>query len=157
MVTDQPIAIEAPERITATVALPASKSISNRALIVNALAANPCSLQNLSTSDDTATLKNALSHPEATSVNIGAAGTAMRFLTAFFATIQGHTVTLDGSERMRQRPIAPWQMHSAFLEQTSAIATKRAFRRYAFLAGGSSHDICASTAVLVPNSLRQYS
>ena len=47
MVTDQPIAIEAPERITATVALPASKSISNRALIVNALAANPCSLQNL--------------------------------------------------------------------------------------------------------------
>ena len=127
MVTDQPIAIEAPERITATVALPASKSISNRALIVNALAANPCSLQSLSASDDTTTLKNALSHPEATSVNIGAAGTAMRFLTAFFATIQGHTVTLDGSERMRQRPIAPLADALRFLGADISYCNKEGF------------------------------
>ena len=107
MVTEQSIAIEAPKRITTTVALPASKSISNRALIINALSPNPCALQNLSTSDDTATLQNALAHTNTANTNIGAAGTAMRFLTAFFATKQGHTIELDGSERMRMRPIKP--------------------------------------------------
>ena len=49
----------------------------------------------------------ALSRHEGGTINVGAAGTAMRFLTAYFATCEGATVTLDGIERMRQRPIGP--------------------------------------------------
>lgn len=40
-------------------------------------------------------------------INVGAAGTAMRFLTALAACTPGHTVVIDGTDRMRQRPIAP--------------------------------------------------
>lgn len=100
------IAIEAPESISAAITMPASKSISNRALIINALSQHPCSLLNLSPSDDTATLAKALAQA-GDHINIGAAGTAMRFLTAYFATVQGQTTVLDGSERMRMRPVKP--------------------------------------------------
>ena len=50
-------------------------------------------------------MRRALSSPEAKEINVGAAGTTMRFLTAYFAACEGREVTLDGSERMRQRPI----------------------------------------------------
>lgn len=89
------------------VPLPASKSISNRMLILNALGGGE--LHNVAECDDTSAMRSALgtcldSGPVA--INIGAAGTAMRFLTAFFASREGCEVTLDGSERMRHRPIA---------------------------------------------------
>ena len=62
------------------------------------------SLRNLSNSDDTRVLKQALQKREGT-VDIHHAGTAMRFLTAYFASTPGADVVLTGSERMQQRPI----------------------------------------------------
>ena len=86
-----------------SVALPASKSISNRVLIINALCEKKSILNNLAICDDTTVLSNALTLESAT-IDIGAAGTAMRFLTAFCA-IQSGTWILTGSERMKNRPI----------------------------------------------------
>lgn len=86
------------------VTLPTSKSISARALIVNALAKTPCTLQGLSDCDDTKAVLKALGHDDAL-VDIGAAGTAMRFLTAYYSTREGEEHLLTGSERMKHRPI----------------------------------------------------
>ena len=83
--------------------LPASKSISNRALILDALAYSPYEIENLSDCDDTNVLVKALDSNE-TTFDIGAAGTSMRFLTAFLAKTVGEWV-ITGSERMKQRPI----------------------------------------------------
>ena len=90
--------------INATVILPSSKSISNRALIINALSYSPYPLLNLSDSDDTQVLEAALNSNN-NKFNIGHAGTAMRFLTAYLAKIVGEW-EVTGSERMQQRPIA---------------------------------------------------
>lgn len=89
--------------ITGSINLPASKSISNRVLIINALSFNPYPIKNLSDSDDTQVLAKAL-FSNHSHFNIGHAGTAMRFLTAFLSTIAG-TWQVTGSERMKQRPI----------------------------------------------------
>lgn len=97
--------ITAPRRIEGEIDLPASKSISNRVLLLNALSAKPGRLSNLAQCDDTDAVLSALAQSDASEVNIGAAGTAMRFLTAYFATREGRTVVIDGTERMRQRPI----------------------------------------------------
>lgn len=97
--------IIAPRRIEGEIDLPASKSISNRVLLLNALCATPGRLSNLAQCDDTDAVLSALAQPDASEVNIGAAGTAMRFLTAYFATREGRAVVIDGTERMRQRPI----------------------------------------------------
>ena len=97
--------IIAPRRIEGEIDLPASKSISNRVLLLNALCATPGRLSNLAQCDDTDAVLLALAQPDASEVNIGAAGTAMRFLTAYFATREGREVVIDGTERMRQRPI----------------------------------------------------
>lgn len=80
-----------------------SKSESNRALLLQALY-NGLTIQNLSNSDDSKLMKNALSS-KATNIDIHHAGTAMRFLTAYFAVNMGKTTILTGSERMQQRPI----------------------------------------------------
>ncbi len=85
------------------VRLPASKSISNRLLILNALAKPPGTLSNLSESDDTQVLLNALEGSEEV-IDIGHAGTAMRFLTALLSIREGYHI-LTGSERMQNRPI----------------------------------------------------
>ena len=95
--------IQAPNHIRASVRLPASKSISNRALILNALCKNPYPIENLSDSDDTTALLMALQSP-GPDFDIGAAGTSMRFLTAYFAQLEGIR-TITGSERMKNRPI----------------------------------------------------
>jgi 3-phosphoshikimate 1-carboxyvinyltransferase len=80
-----------------------SKSESNRLLILQKL--YPClHLENLSDSDDTLHLKAALSGNK-TVINIGHAGTAMRFLTAYFAASESGEIILTGSERMQNRPI----------------------------------------------------
>ena len=84
--------------------LPASKSISNRVLLLNALSHNPYPVKNLSNSDDTQTLWKAL-HTSETNIDIGAAGTSMRFLTAYLAQLAGDW-TITGTERMKNRPIA---------------------------------------------------
>ncbi len=87
-----------------TISLPASKSISNRALTISALTGG-CTISNVADCDDTNAMRQALASPHAQTVNIGAAGTAMRFLSAYFAMQPWRTVTLDGSPRMRRRPI----------------------------------------------------
>ena len=92
-----------PNNINLQIKLPASKSISNRALILNALAYSPYDIQNLSDCDDTRVTVKALDSNDRT-FDIGAAGTAMRFLTAFLSKTVGEWV-ITGSERMKQRPI----------------------------------------------------
>ena len=89
--------------INLRIKLPASKSISNRALILNALAYSPYDIQNLSDCDDTRVTVKALDSND-TTFDIGAAGTAMRFLTAFLSKTVGEW-TITGSERMKNRPI----------------------------------------------------
>lgn len=93
-----------PNKVHAAIALPTSKSISNRALLIAALCGNTPMVARPALCDDTAAMVDALSRHSG-DINVGAAGTAMRFLTAYFATQEGVTVTLDGVERMRQRPI----------------------------------------------------
>ncbi|NLJ21305.1 MAG: 3-phosphoshikimate 1-carboxyvinyltransferase [Bacteroidales bacterium] len=85
------------------ISLPASKSISNRALIINALSGSRSEIRNLSDCDDTQVLIRALKMDQSI-INVGAAGTAMRFLTAYLAMTEGEW-TLTGSERMKQRPV----------------------------------------------------
>lgn len=97
--------LSAPSGISTDVLLPASKSICNRVLIIHALSAGKQPLSNLSDCDDTKAMIKALKNRSAT-IDIGAAGTAMRFLTAFFST-QSSCHILTGTERMQHRPIAP--------------------------------------------------
>jgi 3-phosphoshikimate 1-carboxyvinyltransferase len=82
-----------------------SKSESNRLLILQALFPL-ISIENLSKSDDTRLLHRALSDPNANEIDIHHAGTAMRFLTAYFASRSGRTLELTGSKRMKERPIS---------------------------------------------------
>ena len=91
------------DRITVRIDLPASKSISNRALILNALSYSPYDVHNLSDCDDTRVTSYVLDSND-TTFDIGAAGTAMRFLTAFLSKTVGEWI-ITGSERMKQRPI----------------------------------------------------
>ncbi len=86
-----------------SVKLPASKSICNRALILNALSYSPYDIQNLSDCDDTEVMVRALNSNDC-HFDVKAAGTAMRFLTAFLSKIVGEW-TITGTERMRNRPI----------------------------------------------------
>ena len=95
--------LSAPKKLDATVALPASKSISNRALIIYALSGGHIMPQNLSDCDDTEVIINAIRYmPDV--IDIKAAGTAMRFMTAYLSLMRG-THTLTGTERMKKRPI----------------------------------------------------
>ena len=80
-----------------------SKSESNRCLLLKALF-NDITIENLSNSDDTELMKNALSSNHSL-IDIHHAGTAMRFLTAYFATQNGRKIILTGSSRMKERPI----------------------------------------------------
>lgn len=110
-----------PTCLPGVIHLPASKSISNRVLIISALAQrsmcgsvkNNCQLENISDCDDSQVVVRALAQckgrvaaeKEPLVVDIMAAGTAMRFLTAYFAVSEG-TYILTGTERMRHRPIS---------------------------------------------------
>ena len=96
--------LTAPCRLEATICLPASKSISNRALIIYALSGGKNMPSNLSDCDDTEVIINALRNmPE--EIDIKAAGTAMRFMTAYLSVMEG-THILTGTERMKHRPIS---------------------------------------------------
>ena len=94
-----------PDHLSATVLLPASKSISNRALVMNVLSGGDDTLlNNLSDCDDTQVMIDWL-HEQPSVINIKAAGTAMRFSSALLSIREGsHVIT--GTERMRHRPIS---------------------------------------------------
>ncbi|WP_443730969.1 3-phosphoshikimate 1-carboxyvinyltransferase [Segatella buccae] len=97
--------ITAPERIQATIDLPASKSISNRVLMIHALAGGDTLPDNLSDCDDTEVIIRALAAMPY-EIDIKAAGTAMRFMTAYLSVTEGKHL-LTGTDRMKRRPIAP--------------------------------------------------
>ena len=80
-----------------------SKSETNRLLLLQALFPN-ITLENTSNSDDSEIMQKALKGNEEI-VDIHHAGTAMRFLTAYFAVNEGREVFLTGSQRMTERPI----------------------------------------------------
>jgi len=86
-----------------SIILPSSKSIANRALIIHALSYSPYPIENLSDSDDTRVMEQVF-NSNSNHFDIGHAGTAMRFLTAFLSQIVGEW-TITGSDRMKQRPI----------------------------------------------------
>lgn len=93
------------KKLSGNVRLPGSKSESNRALILQALAGNAFEIENLSTARDTQNLKSILASNDET-VDVIDAGTSMRFLTAYYAATNQHKI-ITGSERMKKRPIAP--------------------------------------------------
>lgn len=97
--------ITAPSRFNHTIKLPASKSMSNRALIINALSGGKSSPENLSDCDDTQVVIDALKDMPRV-IDVKAAGTAMRFLTAYLA-VRGGEHVITGTERMKHRPIGP--------------------------------------------------
>ncbi|EHQ43209.1 3-phosphoshikimate 1-carboxyvinyltransferase [Myroides odoratus] len=88
-----------------TIVISGSKSESNRLLLLQKLFPQLV-VENVADSDDVVAMQEGLAHKTAV-VDVHHAGTAMRFLTAYFALCQNQTVVLEGSERMRNRPIAP--------------------------------------------------
>ncbi|UGU17021.1 3-phosphoshikimate 1-carboxyvinyltransferase [Sinomicrobium kalidii] len=90
-------------KIAGDIRITGSKSESNRLLLLQALYPQ-LKIENLSNSDDSEVMQKALT-TDAAIADIHHAGTAMRFLTAFFATREGREVVLTGSERMTERPI----------------------------------------------------
>lgn len=99
-----------PLKLNASLALPTSKSLCARALVVNHLCEDPVHLEGLSDCDDTQAILQGLealrnSGDVPLHVDIGAAGTAMRFLTALFAATPQLDVVITGSQRMKERPI----------------------------------------------------
>ena len=98
------IRITPPASIDAQILLPASKSISNRALIINALGNGAHQPENLSDCDDTQVMIRALQAKPGETIDIMAAGTAMRFLTAYLSVTPGDRI-ITGTQRMKQRPI----------------------------------------------------
>lgn len=91
------------ESLKGKIRITGSKSESNRMLILKALYPN-ITLENLSNSDDSAVMQKALGKNSGT-VDIHHAGTAMRFLTAYYASKPGCDIILTGSSRMKERPI----------------------------------------------------
>ena len=99
------IKVSAPAHpIDCKILLPSSKSISNRALIINALGKGTYQPENLSECDDTQVMVRALQAGPDETIDIMAAGTAMRFLTAYLSVTPGKRI-ITGTERMQQRPI----------------------------------------------------
>ena len=97
--------LTAPKLLDYTVTLPASKSISNRALMIYALSGRKVLPTNLSDCDDTRVIVKAL-RDNPYEIDIMAAGTAMRFMTALLSLSEGEEHVLTGTERMKHRPIA---------------------------------------------------
>ena len=99
-----------PLKLNASLTLPTSKSFCARALVINHLCEQPIELEGLSDCDDTQAILQGLealhnSEGAPLRVDIGAAGTAMRFLTALFAATPQLDVVITGSQRMKERPI----------------------------------------------------
>src|SRR5690606_17426494 len=86
-----------------TIKITGSKSESNRLLLLQALYSN-IEIENLSNSDDTLVMKEALS-TSSNSIDVHHAGTAMRFLSAYFVSLKHRNVVLTNANRMKERPI----------------------------------------------------
>ncbi len=99
------LSLSTPDLRDRVVELPASKSVTNRALMLNALSGGHTHLRNIALCDDSNSMQAALNSADSLK-DIGAAGTAMRFLTAYYALQEGLETRLTGSERMKNRPIA---------------------------------------------------
>ena len=99
--------LQAPESLKGShvVQLPASKSISNRALIVAAQCQVIGRIDNLSDADDTKLLLKALTEPT-DDINVGHGGTTLRFLLAYLA-VNGYKCLLSGSNQLNKRPVKP--------------------------------------------------
>ncbi|MGV8993048.1 MAG: 3-phosphoshikimate 1-carboxyvinyltransferase [Flavobacterium sp.] len=93
-----------PTLLNAEIAISGSKSETNRILILQGLFEG-ITIRNSSDSDDSKVLIAAL-NSDSSIIDIHHAGTAMRFLTSYFAICEGREVVLTGSERMQQRPIS---------------------------------------------------
>lgn len=85
--------------------LPSSKSVSNRALVLNALSGNQSQLHNLSEARDTVLMRSLINSEEKI-IDVMDAGTTMRFLTAYFS-VTGQNKIITGTARMKERPISP--------------------------------------------------
>lgn len=97
------------KQIDTEITLTGSKSECNRALIISSLSKGTVKVDNMSNAADTVTLNSILNNisqnnPHQQTVDVGPAGTAMRFLTAMLSTLPGNFL-LTGTERMKQRPI----------------------------------------------------
>ncbi|TKC09003.1 3-phosphoshikimate 1-carboxyvinyltransferase [Pedobacter frigoris] len=97
------------KHINTEITLTGSKSECNRALIISSLSKGLVDIDNMSNAADTVTLNRILNNisqndPHQQTVDVGPAGTAMRFLTAYLSTLPGNFI-LTGTERMKQRPI----------------------------------------------------
>lgn len=97
--------------VNGTVQLTGSKSESNRALVIQALSKDKIAIENLSEAADTITMQKALKDAELgatkggyTTIDVGPAGTAMRFLTSYLTLLPAQ-FKLTGSERMQERPV----------------------------------------------------
>ena len=97
--------VSPPKRVRTSIMLPSSKSISNRALILNALSLSSTPIQDLSDCEDTQVIIDSF-NSKSNLFDVKGAGTAMRFLTAFLAAMEGEWV-IKGSKRMHERPIHP--------------------------------------------------
>ena len=89
--------------VSGTIQITGSKSETNRLLILKQFYPN-LTIENVSNSDDSVLMQNALANTS-NEINIGHAGTAMRFLTAYFSVKEGSKIVLTGSDRMKERPI----------------------------------------------------
>ena len=89
--------------VSGNIQITGSKSETNRLLILQQFYKN-LKIENISNSDDSVLMQNALSNTSS-EINIGHAGTAMRFLTSYFAVKENSEIVLTGSDRMKDRPI----------------------------------------------------
>jgi 3-phosphoshikimate 1-carboxyvinyltransferase len=87
--------------------LPGSKSETNRAYIIKALAQAPVNISNASLSEDSEIIREATILEDVQEVDCKHSGTALRFLCAYFASLEGCEVNLFGSARLHERPLKP--------------------------------------------------
>ncbi|WP_372792575.1 3-phosphoshikimate 1-carboxyvinyltransferase [Lutibacter sp.] len=90
-------------KVTGSIQITGSKSETNRLLVLQQFYPN-LKIENISNSDDSVLMQNALANTS-NEINIGHAGTAMRFLTAYFSVKENSEIILTGSHRMKDRPI----------------------------------------------------
>ena len=100
------LSIYPPDVLQSTISLPASKSIVNRCNVLDALSQSQAVCHGAADCDDVIAMQAGI-HSSEKVIDVKASGTAMRFLTAYWAAQEGETHILTGSDRMKQRPIAP--------------------------------------------------
>ena len=115
------------EIVETTVALPPAKSIAARELIIDYLSGEALTLPDGEPCDDIRRLAEILSTPLEGTIDVGASGTAMRFLTALCAATEGVTVRLTGDDSLRARPVGPLVEALRSLGAEITCATREGF------------------------------